>query len=490
MDTGQLKQDWRDGRIDGEGLIDLIGTFAEKLAQANQRIEELEAQLGERTTKLDEPFSVQAEEKRQAARGKSKRKKNKPQRQGRISTAEKLAQAQREENVYPEGLDPGDCWFSHSRPVWRVENGQAVLVAYHIYRGKKNRYGRIPGVLGRSEFGLEIMLSIAYPVYVMGLSFDKACALMCFFTQLDLKKVQAQALMNQLAREWESEFETLCSLLAHSAVVNTDETSWSIKSVWAFLSEKARLLLFGVPKDAATLAAILDSETFSGVLVSDDAAVYRNFTKSQKCWAHLLRKAIKLTLLAPENAEYREFADRLLALYRKACRIQKDRRLSAAGRERKVTELENELIDLCPDSPTWWDETLAFADLEEADNTCRLLVNELMRLLVCKELFTFVCDEAVPGTNNESERTLRDSAQARKAGRTNKSLKGARRQTIVRSVLESLRLQLPCYCLQEIVEEVQRWLSRGRSCFQDLAEQLGIDPPETSVLETVLPLPS
>jgi hypothetical protein len=371
-----------------------------------------------------------------------------------------------------------------------LENGQAVLVAYHIYRGQKNRYGQIPGVLGRSEFGLEIVLSIAYQVYVMGLSFDKACALMCFFTQLDLKKVQAQALINQLAREWESEFETLCSLLAHSAVVNTDETSWSIKSVWAFLSEKARLLLFGVPKDAATLAAILDPETFSGVIVSDDAAVYQNFTKSQKCWAHLLRKAIKLTLLAPENAEYREFADRLLALYRKACRIQQDRRLSAAGREWKVTELENELIDLCPDSPTWWDETVAFADLEEADNTCRLLVNELMRLLVCKELFTFVCDDSVPGTNNESERTLRDSAQARKTGRTNKSPRGARRQSIVRSVLESLRLQLPCYCLQAIVEEVQRWLSQGRSCFRNLADQFGLGPPETSVLETVLPMPS
>lgn len=490
MDTGQLKQDWREGRIDGDELIDLIGTWAEKLAQANQRIKELETQLGERSTKLDEPFSVKAEEKRQAARGKSKRKKNKPQRQGRISTAEKVAQAQREEEVYPEGFEPADCWFSHARPVWRLENGQAVLVAYQIYRGKKNRYGQIPGVLGRSEFGLEIVLSIAYQVYVFGLSFDKACALMGFFTQLDLKKVQANALMNQLAQEWEPEFDTLCRLLAHSAVVNTDETSWSIKSVWAFLSEKARLLVFGVPKDADTLEVILDPETFSGVIVSDDAAVYQNFTKAQKCWAHLLRKAIKLTLMAPENGEYREFADHLLALYRKACRIQQDRRLSDQGRERKVTELENELIDLCPDSPTWWDETLAFEDLEEADNTCRLLVNELMRLLVRKELFTFVCDDAVPGTNNESERTLRDSAQARKTGRTNKSPRGARRQSIVRSVLESLRLQLPCYCLQEIVEEVQRWLSQGRSCFREMADQLGIGPPETSVLETVLPLPS
>jgi len=53
-------------------------------------------------------------------------------------------------------------------------------------------------------------------------------------------------------------------------------------------------------------------------VISDDAAVYANFTHSQKCWAHLLRKAIKLTLLEPDNAEYRAFADRLLAIYREA----------------------------------------------------------------------------------------------------------------------------------------------------------------------------
>jgi hypothetical protein len=75
-------------------------------------------------------------------------------------------------------------------------------------------------------------------------------------------------------------------LLANSAVVHADETSWSINSVWAFLSEKARLLFFGVHKDAVTLEVILDPQSFQGIVVSDDAAVYANFSQSQKCWAH------------------------------------------------------------------------------------------------------------------------------------------------------------------------------------------------------------
>jgi transposase len=92
-----------------------------------------------------------------------------------------------------------------------------------------------------------------------------------------------------LSRHWQHEFEVLCTLLANSMVVHADETSWSIHSVWAFLSEQARVLLFGVHKDGDTLEKILDPATFAGIMISDDAAVYANFSQSQKCWAHLLR---------------------------------------------------------------------------------------------------------------------------------------------------------------------------------------------------------
>src|SRR5206468_2419108 len=135
----------------------------------------------------------------------------------------------------------------------------------------------------------------------------------------------------------------LCTLVANSLVVHADETRWSLNSVWAFLSEKARVLLFGVHKDAATLQLVVDPETFAGLLISDDAAVYEHFTAAQKCWAHLLRKAIKLTLQDPQNTKYRELTDRLLEIYRAACRIQRDRRLSDAGRAAKVVALDSDV---------------------------------------------------------------------------------------------------------------------------------------------------
>jgi hypothetical protein len=497
MDAGeQLKDDLRSGRIDANRLVDLLLSLQRELQAATQRIAELEKQLGASSSaKIDEPFSMRAEEKRQEARGKKKRKAKPKGRRGRITSADKIAQAERSKDVVPDGVPKSDCQLSHTRPVWRLEGGRAVLVAYRIYRGPKNQYGKIPGVLGRSEFGLEILVEIAHLVYVVGLSFDKVCLLLRFFQNLQLGKSQVDALLQRLARHWQSEFDVLCTLLANSLVVHADETSWSLKSVWAFLSEKARIVFFGVNKDADTLQAILDPATFAGLVISDDAAVYANFTAAQKCWAHLLRKAIKLTLQEPNNLEYRQFTDQLLAIYHAACRVQRDGRLGDAGRDRKVAELDDEILELCV---SMWAADLP--PLEGLDNDYRLLVNEVMRLMLAKELFTFVTAKPVEqpngetrpvgGTNNEAERTLRAPAQARQTGRTNKTLAGARRQTILTSVLESLRLYLPTFTLASVIAEVNRWVETGRSCFARLLQKLKLTPPKQSVLDHVLPQPS
>ena len=485
-----------EGRIVPLRLIELLLASQRQLHEAHQRIAELEKQLaGSPHPNLDQPFSRRSEEKRQDARHTKKRKPPRQGRRGRFTTADKVARAERAEDVVPEGASKSACQLSHIRPVWRLENGRAVLVAYHIYRGSNNRYGKIPGVLGRSAFGLEIVVAIAYLVYVVGLSFDTVCLVFNFFPHLKLGKPQADALLHQLSRHWHSEFEILCALLANSLVVHADETSWSLNSVWAFLSEKARVLFFGVHKDANTLKPILDPATFAGTVISDDAAVYRHFTRAQKCWAHLLRKAIKLTLQDPNNPDYRRFADRLLGIYREARRVQSDGRRGDVGRTRKIATRDDEIFALC--EPLWGAGAPA---VEEPEKDYRRRINELMRLMIAQELFPFVTAEpvdqpngvarSVGATNNEAERTLRGSSQARKTGRTNKTLAGARRQTIVTRVPESLRLYLPTFTLSGVLAEIRRWTQTGRSCFTELLDTLKIPPPGESVLDRVLPHPS
>ena len=126
MDVEQFRDDIRCGRIDVDRLVDLVVTLNERLQRANDRIEELERKLATRPTeKIAEPFSLAAEEKRQRASGRQGRKRNRPLRRGRISTADKLALALRTEQVFPAGvfpevIAPSDCKLSHTRCVWRL----------------------------------------------------------------------------------------------------------------------------------------------------------------------------------------------------------------------------------------------------------------------------------------------------------------------------------------------------------------------------------
>jgi transposase len=507
-----IKQAFQEGQIGSDRLFDLIASLQrqlqatqevlqatqQQLAAAHKRIVELEKKLGgPPTAKLGEPYSMRSEEKRQEARGKKKKQRKPKGNRGRLKTQSKIEQAIRTETVIPSGVSLDECYRSHVRVVWRLEKNVAVRIAYEVYRSPDGRYGQIPGVLGRCEFGLEIISEIAHLIYIAGVSFDKACELLRFFQNLPIKKGQVDALLHRLARHWEQQFETLCVLLANSLVVHADETSWSINSVWALLSEKARVLLFGVHKDAATLENLLNPAIFAGIVISDHAAVYGQFNKTQKCWAHLLRKAIKLTLQAPDNAAYRDFADRLLAIYRDACRVQGDKRLDDDGRARRVAELDDAIFDLCG--------VTVFADarlLEGLANEHRLLVREVFRLMLDKELFVFVTappvnqpngeTKPVAGTNNEAERTLRGSAQARDTRRTDKSTNGTRRRSILTSVLESLRVYLPTYTLTSVMEELKRWATAGQSCFEALLAKLELKLPasEKSVLHRLFPEPS
>lgn len=57
-------------------------------------------------------------------------------------------------------------------------------------------------------------------VSMVGLSMDKVCTLLRFFWELERSKSQADALLNQLSRQWEHEFESPCQLLTVSAVVH------------------------------------------------------------------------------------------------------------------------------------------------------------------------------------------------------------------------------------------------------------------------------
>lgn len=472
LEIGQLRRDARNGRLSIEQLLDIIEDLQKSLRRekaTNHRLTERLAQYepeakpegtnpASATETPSASYSLDAETKRRQRR----RRKKSP---GRQPTEVKFADAERFQDVYPDGVRRRDCQLVRERAVWRLEKGRAVRVGYRIFAGPGGDEPRIPGVTPRCEYGIEILVVLAFLVYLIGISLDKACSVLEFFCQLPLSKSQADALLRQLAQHWDGEFDILCDLLSHAAVVYMDETGWKVGtkgcSLWAFASKLHRVFLFGCHKDDLTLDAILPPDVFDGIGVSDDAAVYQNrFTQGQKCWAHLLRKAIKLALLYPANETYRCFLDRLLAIYRDAKRSAGDGRLGEEGRKHRVCELESRLCELLQPLTG---ETTEEMSPHERDFTN--LVNELGRLVMAEELFTFVLEPEVEATNNFMERELRNPALERKAGRTNKTAAGAHRRSVIVSVLQSVRANLENFSLTSVLEEIGRWMQEGMSLF-------------------------
>ena len=72
-------------------------------------------------------YSVATQERK----GRNRRKKKST---GRRSKEAKLPEVARTEEIYPVGLKPEQCTFSHDRLAWRLENGRAILVRYRIYK--------------------------------------------------------------------------------------------------------------------------------------------------------------------------------------------------------------------------------------------------------------------------------------------------------------------------------------------------------------------
>jgi hypothetical protein len=471
LDLGQIRCDARSGKLSVEQLLDIIET----LQQTIRRLEADKRRLTQRLAQYEpeaasgpanqpspnSPYSVDAENQR---RGGRRRRKKSP---GRTPTELKFAEAEHVDDIYPDGVRHADCQLVRERAVWRLIDGKAVRVGYRIFAGPDGKEPRIPGVTPRCEYGIEILVVLAFLVYLIGISLDKACEVLGFFCQLPLPKSQADALLRQLANHWQDEYDTLCALIAHAAIVYMDETGWKVGnekcSLWAFASKLHRVFLFGCHKDDATLDAMLPPDVFEGIGVSDDAGVYQNrFTQAQKCWAHLLRKAIKLALMYPSESKYQRFLDGLLEIYRDGKRSAADGRLGEAGRKHRVAELEGRLCELLLPHPF---ETTAKMPPHERDFTN--LVNELGRLVMAEELFTFVLEPAVEATNNLSERNLRSPAQDRKAGRTNKTAKGAHRRSVIVSVLQSLRANLANFNLMAVLEETGRWMREGLSLFAE-----------------------
>jgi len=441
-----------------------------KITQQAERIKQLEAE-NETLKKL---LSGKAESKtakkpkftENYSLNRNRRKKKKRKKStGRRSNDAKRDMIEKEHAVYRDGVAHDKQVFHREQFAWRFIDGKAVYICYKIYDLSDSKQLPLPEGLrtSRSEFGIEIILTLAFLHYWIGISIDNVCQIIQFFTGLRLPKSQADSLLNQLSTDWNDQYDTIAHLIALSMLIYIDETGWKVGKrscyTWAFSTAMHVLFRCGVGRGKAEAQEVL-GECFPGIGVTDNYGAYTSlFTKHQLCWAHLICKAIKLALQNPNVPQYATFLDELCDIYHEAVRCRKDSRLSV-GRAKKVVELQDMIRSLC----TEHGEPIIENITAEHKATFIRLQNELVDNLEC--LFVFVEHPEVDPTNNVSERAVRREAEIRKGGRTSKTTAGAKRRSVIMTVLASLQTRFEKFTLDNLLSEIQCWLIQGRSVFE------------------------
>lgn len=489
-------------KMAGESAADgdeVVRRLEEQIRQQAEQIRKLEEEIARLKDLLAKKAEAKAAKKPQFSenysldRNKTRKPKTiqkPPNQRGRKRHLAKLKQATAHIDVYPDGVARDECIPRRLQFAWRIVDGKAIYVCYHIHDRPDLAQPPAPAGLrnSRSEFGIEIILILAFLHYWIGVSLDHACQIMEFFTGLQLPKSQADSLLRQLAADWDEQYDTIAELIALQLIVYIDETGWKVgrKScyTWVFSTTLHVLYRCGVSRCKKEATEVL-GDSFAGIGVTDDYAAYKSlFSQHQLCWAHLIRKAIKLALQNPNEPQYAQFLDQLCSIYDDAKELRAahaapltETSLQTPGDlESIVTKLQARIEALCtrhndPIVKSATDEQPATpAHLE----TFILLQRELMNNLDC--LFVFVTHPDVEPTNNRSERNARREAEIRKGARTSKTAAGAKRRGIIITVLASLQTRIEKFTLSKLLAEVDCWLQAGQSIFEQELERLQAYP--------------
>jgi transposase len=390
---------------------------------------------------------------------------------GRRTKAEKLREVTQEEHIYPEGVPAGQCILVYRRIVTHIQEGKKEVVLYHIYRKKWGKeQGKLPHVMPKGEYGVEVGVILAFLIYTIGVSHAQAKQILSFFCDVELGDSQINTLLDQVSKLWKKDFDRLCNLMLLALVVHVDETGWKEGKkrcyTWLFKSISHTVLLYGQRRNEEVLDKILPRETFKGIGITDCYKIYENyFPKAQKCWAHFLRKIIKLMLLHPGKQHYRRFFESLYRIFSKAKELKQDSKLTHKQKKQKVEDLKQKIHTLCTEKDTKMSKD-TLKDTREFVN----LQKNLMRNN--NDLFTFVLHKEVEPTNNRAEQALRFTAKARNNYQTSKTAKGSKRRSIIASVLASLKQNLPTFSLKTVTEEIIKRQQEGKSLFQIQLQKL------------------
>jgi len=319
------------------------------------------------------------------------------------------------------------------QPIYRQFN----VAVGHCERCGRRVQGRHPlqtsDALGccASQLGPDAQAAIVELNKMAGLSHGKISQLFGLFFGIPISRGGVCQAMLRVAGRCLPYYHDILRLLRRGLWIVPDETGWRIggQSAWlhAFVGEHVVAYLIALERGHLASSRIIPMD-YSGYLVHDGFASYNRYWQSghQTCNAHLIRRCREMLETCTGGAVI--FPRKIKALLQEGLAI-RDRRdageISAEAAAAKADELEAQLGKLT--------ETIKSNPANE-----RLSAHVYRH---CRHVFPYLRMPGLDATNYRAEQALRPAVVNRKVWGGNRTENGAAAQSILMSVLQTLKLQ-------------------------------------------------
>jgi transposase len=332
----------------------------------------------------------------------------------------------------------------------RVETVRHVIHRDFCPRCRKVVEPKVTEALPQASIGNGIVVLSAWLHYALGTTIAQILAVFNYHLQFQMSPGGLVQQWHRLAEIQEAWYEEILDDIQTTGVLHADETGWRVNGqthwLWCFTCTIATLFTIERSRAGPVVLEFL-REQFAGVLVSDFWYAYNVLTcAKQKCLAHLLREFKRVEQYKDSGGDWPRFAKVLKRLIRDGIRLRKRKdTLAASVYERRRDRLEKRL---------GW-----ILEYPWSNPQARRLVKRLVRHR--QEVFAFLRYAEVPFDNNTAERAIRGAVIMRKTSYNNRSDKGAATQSVLMSVMATLK-QRGLNPVETVKKALSQYIETGR----------------------------
>ena len=307
-------------------------------------------------------------------------------------------------------------------PVYRPIAIRLEIERRYCRTCKKLVETQVPWVLPGARLGLRTMLIVVWFKIHLRMIEEAIPQVLEELFGLKICEGEVIYILHQVARAFGPHYQQLIQDIRNAQSRNIDETSWRINGenaqLWAFVSKGETLYKIASSQSHKVPLKVIGKK-HKDVDGHDRFSAYKTLARKTKnpqqyCWAHIIKNAEELAHFYGGEGEH------ILQVVKKT--YEDAKAYGHGGTDRDIHKLFQTMSkELNRPYKSQHCHKFVVNLLDEKDN-----------------LFEFVKNPHVDGTNNAAERALRPSVVARKISGGNRSMKGARTYEVLLSVTRTL----------------------------------------------------